>query len=165
MLFSHNMRSVESASRLGIDIRLAYNPVPKKIPSFAVCNFPFGWPRGPNMGSMDWVWKKWHRIRTHQVYLMAKAVSDHLKMTSFLRSFYFSTWRTKNSDILIYFQMGPYFRWPEYHVQSRDAMNLRAHRRRDCFVPTRPGDPCLCRPTPIDVFIILHLCLFVNNVR
>ena len=90
---------------------------------------------------------------------MAKAVSHHLKMTSFLRSFYFSTWRTKNSDILIYFRMGPYFRWPEYHVQSRDAMNLRVHRRRDCFAPTRPGDPCLCRPTPIDVFIILHLWL------
>ena len=53
LLFSHTVRSVESASRLGIDIRLAYNPVPKKIPSFAVCNFPFGWPRGPNMGSMD----------------------------------------------------------------------------------------------------------------
>ena len=55
----------------------------------------------------------------------------------------------KNSHILIYFRMGPYFRWPEYHIQSRDAvkLSLRAHRRRDCFVPTRPGDPCLCRPT------------------
>ena len=29
-------------------------------------------------------------------------------------------------------------------------MKLRAHRRRDCFVATRPGDPCLCRPTLAD---------------
>ena len=96
---------------------------------------------------------------------MAKTVSHHLKMTSFLCRFYFSTWLTKNSYILIFF-----LEWVHilggrntYHIQSRDAVKLRAHRRQDCFVPTRPGDPCLCRPTPIDVFIILHLWLWLRK--
>ena len=167
-IFTHHALGALGRKRIPIiDIRLAYNSVPKKIKSFAGCNFSLAILLAPwakhGLYAMDWVWKKWHRIRTHQVHLMAKTISHHLKMTSFLCSFYFSTWLTKNSYILIYFRMGPYFRWPEYHIQSRDAMKLRAHRRRDCFVPTRPGDPCLCRPTPIDVFIILHLCLMIRG--
>ena len=69
-IFTHHALGALGRKRIPIiDIRLAYNPVPKKIPSFAGYNFYLAILLAPwakqGLYAMDWVWKKWHRIRTY----------------------------------------------------------------------------------------------------